>query len=95
MVPMRLSQSYSYFEQFSSFIDWSVKRESNSENIDHYLDDFFFAGSGGTNDCQVLLGQFVLDASRKKLSLLEVLLYRMLRNLPKIEASSMLLLNSP
>ena len=59
MVPMRLSQSYSYFEQLFSFIVWAVKRESNSENIDHYLDDFFFAGSGGTNDCQVLLGQFV------------------------------------
>jgi hypothetical protein len=55
MLPMGLSQSCSYFEKNSSFIDWSVKRESNSENIDHYLDDFFFAGSAGTNDCQVLL----------------------------------------
>ena len=55
MLPMGLSQSCSYFEIFCSFIDWAVKRESNSENIDHYLDDFFFAGSAGTNDCQVLL----------------------------------------
>ena len=50
MLPMRLSQSCSYFEKCSSFIDWVVKRESNSENIDHYLNDFVFAGSAGTND---------------------------------------------
>jgi hypothetical protein len=34
MLPMGLSQSCSYFEKCSSFIDWVVKRESNSENID-------------------------------------------------------------
>jgi hypothetical protein len=58
MLPMGLSQSCSYFEKFYSFIDWVVKRESNSENIDHYLDDFFFAGSAGTIDCHVLLDNF-------------------------------------
>ena len=58
MLPMGLSQNCSYFEKGFSFIDWAVKRESNSENIDHYLDDFFFAGSAGTNDCQVLLDSF-------------------------------------
>ena len=58
MLPMGLSQSCSYFEKCSSFIDWAVKRESNSENIDHYLNDFSFAGSAGTNDSQVLLDTF-------------------------------------
>jgi hypothetical protein len=61
-----MTQSYSYFEQFSSFIVWAVKRESNSENIDHYLDDFFFAGSGGTNDWQVLLGQYCIPNKSKE-----------------------------
>ena len=60
MFPMGLSQNCSYFEKNSSFIDWVVKRESRGENIDHYLDDFFFAGSAETNDCQVLLDNFLV-----------------------------------
>ena len=31
MLPMGLSQSCSYFEKCSSFTDWAVKRESNSD----------------------------------------------------------------
>lgn len=50
MLPMGLTQSCSYFETFSSFLEWAIKKESNSENIDHYLDDFFFAGQSGTED---------------------------------------------
>ena len=58
MLPMGLSQSCAYFEKFSSFVEWAVKHESNSKNLDHYLDDFFFAGNHGTNDCQILMGTF-------------------------------------
>ena len=31
---------------------------SNSQDLDHYLDDFFFVGKPGTNDCQILMGTF-------------------------------------
>ena len=54
MLHMGLSQ----FEKFSSFVEWAVKRESNNQDLDHYLDDFFFVGKPGTNDCQILMGTF-------------------------------------
>ena len=36
-----------------------LQRESNSENLDHYLDDFFFAGKANSNDCQSLMTTFI------------------------------------
>ena len=38
---------------------WLTTKESNSENLDHYLDDFFFAGKAYSNDCQSLITTFV------------------------------------
>ena len=38
---------------------WLTTKESNSENLDHYLDDFFFAGKANLNDCQSLITTFV------------------------------------
>ena len=58
MLPMGLSQSCNYFEKFSTFLEWAVKSESNSQDIDHYLDDFFFVGAAGTSDCEVLMKTF-------------------------------------
>jgi hypothetical protein len=40
------------------FIHWLVCFKSNSKNVDHYLDDFFFAGEAGTNNCTNLMNQF-------------------------------------
>ena len=58
MLPMGLSQSCSYFEKFSTFIEWVVKSESDNNNIDHYLDDFFFAGKKGSDDCEIIMDTF-------------------------------------
>ena len=58
MLPMGLSKSCAYFEKFSSFVEWAVKHDSNSQDLDHYLDDFFFVGKPGTNDCLILMGTF-------------------------------------
>jgi hypothetical protein len=44
---------------FSTFLNWLTTKESHSENLDHYLDDFFFAGKANSNDCQSLMTAFV------------------------------------
>jgi hypothetical protein len=51
--------SCSTFEKCSTFLHWLTTKESNSENLDHYLDDFFFAGKANLNDCQSLITTFV------------------------------------
>lgn len=67
MLPMGLSQSCSYFESFSTFVEWVVKNESNSNNIDHYLDDFFFAGPSDSNECDFLMQTFASVCNRLNL----------------------------
>ena len=57
MMPMGCSESCSYFEKFSTFIEWVVKHETNSEDIDHYLDDFYFAAIN-ENSCKYLMSTF-------------------------------------
>lgn len=56
--------SCSLFEKFSTFLHWVVKTESNLDTLDHYLDDFIFAGDGLTNDCQVLMFKFLEVTSK-------------------------------
>ena len=59
-MPMGCSISCSKFENFSTFLHWlTTTKESNSENLDHYLDDFFFAGKANSNDCQSLMTTFI------------------------------------
>ena len=58
-MPMGCSISCSTFEKFSTFLHWLTTKESNSENLDHYLDDFFFAGKVNSNDCQSLMTTFI------------------------------------
>lgn len=43
-MPMGCSISCSSFEKCSTFLHWTVQYESKSNNLDHYLDDFLFAG---------------------------------------------------
>ena len=57
-MPFGCSISCSTFEKFSSFLDWKARQMANSENLDHYLDDFFFGGKKNTNDCQFLMDTF-------------------------------------
>jgi hypothetical protein len=35
---------------FSTFLHWLVEK-SGSKNLDHYLDDFIFAGEENSNNC--------------------------------------------
>jgi hypothetical protein len=39
-------------------LQWFVQEEHGLKNLDHYLDDFFFAGEAGTNNCTNLMNQF-------------------------------------
>lgn len=57
-MPMGCSISCATFEKFSTFLHWAVTRETNTENLDHYLDDFFFAGEANKNDCKLLMTAF-------------------------------------
>ena len=45
-LPMGASCSPAYFEKFSTFIEWAVKRLAVSNRISHYMDDFIFVGNG-------------------------------------------------
>lgn len=54
-LPMGCSISCAYFETFSTFLEWVVKRESAIPSILHYLDDFLFIGPPGSRVCKVLL----------------------------------------
>ena len=49
----------STFEKLSTFLHWLTTKESNSENVGHYLDDFFFAGKANSNNCQSLMTTFI------------------------------------
>ncbi|KAM4034620.1 uncharacterized protein ACNLHF_021282 [Anomaloglossus baeobatrachus] len=63
-LPMGCSISCSYFELFSSFLEWVVKVESGSQSIIHYLDDFLFVGPQDSTHCQLLLDTFCSLMSR-------------------------------
>ncbi|VDI31254.1 Hypothetical predicted protein, partial [Mytilus galloprovincialis] len=58
LLPMGYSESNCLFEKFSTFIQWAVMNESNSDNLDHYLDDFLFDGKSNTEDCKNLMNSF-------------------------------------
>ena len=63
-MPMGCSESYSYFERCSTFIEWVVRNEANSDNIDHYLDDFLFAREGNTDVCNRLVNNMSIVCDR-------------------------------
>jgi len=52
------------FERLSTFIEWVVRNEANSDNIDHYLDDSLFAGEGNTDECNRLMNIFSVICDR-------------------------------
>lgn len=58
MLPMGLSLSCSLFEKFSTFLHWLVSYKSNLNSLDHYLDDFIFAGGKLSQDCELLVDTF-------------------------------------
>jgi hypothetical protein len=50
-LPMGCAISCSLFKKFSPFIHWMVEQKSGLKTVDHYLDDFIFAGAPSSNDC--------------------------------------------
>ena len=50
-LPMGCSGSCSHFERFSYFLHWVTEMESGLHEMDHYLDDFVFAGADKTSNC--------------------------------------------
>lgn len=57
-LPMGCKISCSLFEKFSSFLDWLVKYLARMNSLDHYLDDFIFAGEQNSNHCHKLVVTF-------------------------------------
>ncbi|KAK6168530.1 hypothetical protein SNE40_021042 [Patella caerulea] len=57
-LPMGCSLSCALFEKFSSFLQWVLVVESGLQSVDHYLDDFLFAGPSNLSDCQTLMSYF-------------------------------------
>ena len=51
--------SCSLFEKFSTFLHWLVQIKYGIDTLDHYLDDFIFAGEALTNDCEILMNTFL------------------------------------
>lgn len=56
-LPMGCSISCKVFEEFSTFLQWATKHRSKATTIDHYLDDFIFAGRDA-HSCQELMSVF-------------------------------------
>lgn len=54
-LPMGCSISCSYFETFSTFVEWVVREESQVRSVLHYLDDFLCIGPPKSTVCSVLL----------------------------------------
>lgn len=54
-LPMGCSPSCSYFENFSSFLEWVVRDVSGCTSVIHYLDDFLCIGSSQDRVCSLLL----------------------------------------
>lgn len=58
-LPMGCSISCSLFEKFATFLHWVVQKLSGLDTLDHYLDDFIFAGASSNNHCSVLMNTFL------------------------------------
>ena len=57
-MPMGCSISCVTFERFSTFLEYCARKVAKSDNILHYLDDFFFAGCADSSDCARALRSF-------------------------------------
>jgi hypothetical protein len=57
-LPMGYAGSCQIFETFSKFLHWLVSEDQDSNNLDHYLDDFFFVGRPHTHECADVMASF-------------------------------------
>ena len=58
-LPMGCAVSSNIFEKFATFLHWLVEKKSGLSTLDHYLDDFLFAGKAQSNNCRVLRDCFL------------------------------------
>ncbi|VDI34321.1 Hypothetical predicted protein [Mytilus galloprovincialis] len=58
-LPLGLSSSCQLFERFSTFLHCVVQSKSGLDTLDHYLDDFIFAGHESNNNCELLMDTFM------------------------------------
>lgn len=56
-LPMGCSVSCKVFEEFATFLQWVVEQKTSLSTIDHYLDDFIFAGKD-FDTCSKLMETF-------------------------------------
>ena len=57
-LPFGCASSCQLFERFSTALQWVLNRHFLMQNVSHLLDDFFFVGKPGTEQCQVSLDTF-------------------------------------
>ncbi|XP_062578413.1 uncharacterized protein LOC134240321 isoform X1 [Saccostrea cucullata] len=57
-LPMGCAISCKIWETFATFLHWLPEFRTGLETLDHYLDDFIFAGKGGTSECSRLMENF-------------------------------------
>lgn len=57
-LPMGCSISCKIWETFATFLHWLTHFKSGLNTLDHYLDDFIFAGRCGTQECAILMSTF-------------------------------------
>lgn len=55
---MEYAGSCQIFEAFSKFLHRLVSQNKDSNNLYHYLEDFFLAGRSHTNECADLMASF-------------------------------------
>ena len=58
-MPFGCAISPASWEKLSSFLEFLVKRESKVGDVKHYVDDFLFAGSKCTSECQDIMNCFL------------------------------------
>ena len=56
---MGCSISCNIFEKISTFLHWLVEKKSGLSTLDHYLDDFIFAGIENSDQCKTLMNYFL------------------------------------
>ena len=57
-LPMGCAISLKLFEKFSTFLQWELQRQVGVGTVFHYLDDFLFLVSAGSDECACFMQGF-------------------------------------
>ncbi|KAK3108908.1 hypothetical protein FSP39_018419 [Pinctada imbricata] len=58
-LPLGCAKSCKLWENFSTFLEWYLRKKVGLDTVHHYLDDFLFMGKHDTNECTKLMTEFV------------------------------------